>query len=79
MSKDSLKFYGEGVTEPEKLEIGDEIQVKFGQSLYPGTLLSVPEIRKNQVWGKDYYAWVCIVTGKQIGRASCRERVSSPV
>ena len=30
-------------------------------------------------FGPDVVTWGAIVTGKQIGRASCRERVSSPV
>ena len=33
----------------------------------------------NLSFDSDFNSTFCIVTGKQIGRASCRERVSSPV
>ena len=64
--------------------------IEVGQEIYQTVLNAMDAAEQEKQSGQDKKAWVVafiksflfvlgIVTGKQIGRASCRERVSSPV
>ena len=63
-------------SENTKIEIQTSSDVNFSKMLKGGDL---EEFALNKLTLDDLKSATCIVTGKQIGRASCRERVSSPV